>query len=96
MFEDSLIESGGKLKTKSKYWSLVTLGINAAILAALIIWPLLHPEALPTQLMATLLERAAALVTRLARQKASAGNPGWWVGRSSAATSSTLPQTAEP
>ena len=25
MFEDSLMESGGKLKTKSKYWSIVTL-----------------------------------------------------------------------
>jgi protein TonB len=53
MFEDSLMESGGKLKTKSKYWSIVTLCINGAILAALIIWPLLHPEALPTQMMAT-------------------------------------------
>ena len=25
MFEDSLMESGGKIKTKSKYWSIVTL-----------------------------------------------------------------------
>ena len=24
MFEDSLIESGGKLKTKSKYWAIGT------------------------------------------------------------------------
>ena len=55
MFEDALIESGGKLKTKSKYWSIATLALNALILAALIIWPLLHPEALPTQMMATLL-----------------------------------------
>jgi len=52
MFEDSLMESGGKLKTKSKYWSIVTLCINGAILAGLIIWPLLHPEALPTQIVA--------------------------------------------
>ncbi len=29
MFEDSLMESGGKIKTKSKYWSIVTLCINA-------------------------------------------------------------------
>jgi protein TonB len=55
MFEDSLMESGGKLKTKSKYWSIATFAINGLILAALIIWPLLHPEALPTQMMATLL-----------------------------------------
>src|ERR1700679_4100283 len=55
MFEDSLMESGGKLKTKSKYWSIATFALNGLILAALIIWPLLHPEALPTQMMATLL-----------------------------------------
>ena len=48
MFEDSLMESGGKLKTKSKYWTILTFSLNALILAALIIWPLLHPEALPT------------------------------------------------
>ena len=44
MFEDSLIESSGRLKTKSKYWSIVTLSLNGLIVAALIIWPLLHPE----------------------------------------------------
>ena len=47
MFEDSLMESGGRIKTKSKYWSILTLCLNGIILAALIIWPLLHPEALP-------------------------------------------------
>ena len=52
MFEDSLMESGGKLKTKSKYWSIVTFGVNGVILAGLIIWPLLHPEALPFRLEA--------------------------------------------
>ena len=34
MFEDSLMESGGKLKTKSKYWSIATFAVNGAILAA--------------------------------------------------------------
>ncbi len=29
MFEDSLMESGGKIKTKSKYWSILTLCLNA-------------------------------------------------------------------
>ena len=32
MFEDSLMESGGKLKTKSKYWSIVTFALNGLIL----------------------------------------------------------------
>jgi periplasmic protein TonB len=55
MFEDALMESGGKIKTKSKYWSIVTLILNGAILAGLAIWPLLHPEALPNNLMVALL-----------------------------------------
>jgi protein TonB len=55
MFEDSLMESGNRIKPKSKYWSFVALLLNGGALLALIIWPLLHPEALPTQMMATLM-----------------------------------------
>jgi protein TonB len=55
MFEDSLMESGNMIKPKSKYWSFVALLLNGGALLALIIWPLLHPEALPTQMMATLM-----------------------------------------
>jgi protein TonB len=55
MFEDSLMESGGMIKTKSKYWSIVTLILNGAVLIVLIIWPLFHLESLPSQMMATLL-----------------------------------------
>ncbi len=28
MFEDSLMESGGKIKTKSKYWMIATFVFN--------------------------------------------------------------------
>jgi len=31
MFEDSLMESGGKIKTKSKYWMIGTFVFNGAI-----------------------------------------------------------------
>ena len=55
MFEDSLIESGNRIKAKSKYWSILTLLLNCVALLALIIWPLLHPEALPKQIMAELM-----------------------------------------
>ena len=55
MFEDALMESGNRIKTKSRYWSLLTLGLNSGALIALIIWPLLHPQALPKQALATLL-----------------------------------------
>jgi protein TonB len=55
MFEDALMESSNGIKTKSKYWSILALIINCGVLIALMIWPLLHPEALPAQIMATLL-----------------------------------------
>ena len=47
MFEDSLMESGGKIKTKSKYWMIATFVFNGVILATMILIPLLYPEALP-------------------------------------------------
>jgi protein TonB len=55
MFEDSLMESGHRIKARSKYWSIVALFLNSGILIALIVWPLLHPEALPKQMMAALM-----------------------------------------
>lgn len=55
MFEDSLMESGNQIKARSKYWSIVALLINSGVLIALIVWPLLHPEALPKQVMAALM-----------------------------------------
>jgi periplasmic protein TonB len=54
MFEDSLMESDNRTKRQSK-WSFVALPLNFAALLALLIWPLLHPEALPKQMMATLM-----------------------------------------
>ena len=47
MFEDSTFESNGKIKTRSRFWMIATLAINGSILAALILIPLIHPEALP-------------------------------------------------
>ena len=55
MFEDSLMESDNRLRRKNKGWSFVAFLLNAAALVALVIWPLLHPEALPRQMMATLM-----------------------------------------
>jgi protein TonB len=55
MFEDSLMESGNKIKRRNKFWSLVAFLLNAGALFALVVWPLLHPEALPRQMMATLM-----------------------------------------
>ncbi len=55
MFEDALVESGGKLKTKSKYYTFVGIVLNGSIVAALILIPLIYPEALPKAAMSTLL-----------------------------------------
>jgi periplasmic protein TonB len=55
MFEQSLLESGKAMTAKSKYWPFISLFANSAAMVALILWPLLHPEALPTQMIATLM-----------------------------------------
>jgi protein TonB len=52
MFEDSLIESGGKLKTKRGAWTFFSFVLEAVLLGVLVLIPLLFTEALPkTQLM---------------------------------------------
>jgi protein TonB len=55
MFDDALIESAGKIATKSKWLSLGTFLLDAFVLASLILWPLLHPQALPNDAMQALL-----------------------------------------
>jgi protein TonB len=55
MFQDALMESGGKITTKSRYFSILGIVINGSILSALILWPLLHPLALPKQALTMLL-----------------------------------------
>ncbi|WP_433984427.1 hypothetical protein [Tunturiibacter empetritectus] len=55
MFESSLMESGGQIKTKSKYWMIGTFIFNGAILATMILIPLLYPEALPKTAMTAML-----------------------------------------
>ena len=49
MFEDSMFESAGKIKTKSKYWMIATAILNASVVITLVLIPLIYPEALPTR-----------------------------------------------
>ena len=52
MFEDSLIESGGKLKTSRGWTSLVSFFLQVMIIGVMVLIPLIFTEALPkTQLM---------------------------------------------
>lgn len=46
MFEDSTFESTGRIKTRSKRWMIAALGLNGSVLAAMILFPLVYPEAL--------------------------------------------------
>ncbi|HVU47532.1 MAG TPA: energy transducer TonB [Terracidiphilus sp.] len=48
MFEDSTFESTGAIRTRSRRWMLATLALNGSILVALILIPLIYPEALPS------------------------------------------------
>ena len=47
MFEDSLIESGGKLKTKRGWTSIVSFTIQLGIIGVMVLIPLIFTEALP-------------------------------------------------
>src|ERR1039457_7154178 len=53
MFEDSTFESANRIKSKSKYWMMVTFITNGSILLLLILIPLIYPEALPKTAMLT-------------------------------------------
>ena len=77
MFEDSLMESGGKIKTKSKWFSILAFVVNSSILIGLILWPLLHPEALPKQMMATKKEKAKPYEPKPKPMPARREKPDW-------------------
>jgi protein TonB len=55
MFEDSLIESGGKLKTKRGWTSLLSFLIQAMIVGVMVLIPLIFTEALPKAQLMTFL-----------------------------------------
>src|ERR1700747_3660937 len=47
MFEDSLIESGGRLKTKRGWTSIISFTLQVMIVGVMILIPLIFTEALP-------------------------------------------------
>ena len=60
MFEDSTFESTGRIKTRSRRWMLATLTLNGSILFALVLVPLIYPDALPGHFIPPLLVAPAA------------------------------------
>ena len=59
MFEDSTFESTGRIRTRSRAWMIAALAFNSFILLAIVLIPLLYPEALPRQAIAFLMEAPA-------------------------------------
>src|ERR1700760_3972680 len=55
MFEDSLIESGGKLRTKRGATTTVSFLVQICLLGVLVLIPLIYTEALPKQQLMTFL-----------------------------------------
>jgi periplasmic protein TonB len=59
MFEDALMESGGKIKTHRNWTSGVAAICNGCIASLLVLLPLLHPASLPKQTLSMLLAAPA-------------------------------------
>jgi periplasmic protein TonB len=60
MFEDSTFESTGRIKTRSRRWMFAALALNGSILVALVLVPLIYPDALPSHSIPPLLVVPAA------------------------------------
>lgn len=55
MFEDSTFESTGRIRTRSRGWMVAALALNSGILLAIVVIPLIYPEALPLHPLTILL-----------------------------------------
>jgi protein TonB len=69
MFEDSTFESTGRIRTRSRRWMIATFVLNASVLVALILIPLIYPEALPGKLMTILLTAPPSPPQEVSRQQ---------------------------
>jgi periplasmic protein TonB len=55
MFEDATFESTGSIRTGSQSWMIASLALNSSIMLALVLMPLINPQALPRQLVSILM-----------------------------------------
>jgi protein TonB len=63
MFEDSTFASTGRIRTRSRGWMVAASAFNGSILLALVLIPLMYPEALPRIGIAFLMEAPPAPTT---------------------------------
>ncbi|MGC2639129.1 MAG: energy transducer TonB [Acidobacteriaceae bacterium] len=52
MFEDSLVESAGRIRTRSRRYAAGSFALQAALLSVVVILPYIYPAALPRKLVA--------------------------------------------
>jgi protein TonB len=64
MFEDSTFESTGRIRTRSRGWLIAATLLNSSILLALILIPLIYPEALPNHQLPILISVPAPPATQ--------------------------------
>src|SRR3954451_4971933 len=55
MFEDSLVESAGRIKTKRGITTFLSFGLQMLLLGVMVLIPLIYTEALPKQQLMTFL-----------------------------------------
>jgi periplasmic protein TonB len=73
MFEDSLVESAGRIRTRSRRYVVGSFLLEAALVAVIILVPYLYPAALPQQyLTVPLIEPPRAPAQQMAEQHAAA------------------------
>lgn len=65
MFEDSLVESTGRIRTRSKWFAIGSFFLQAALLALLILIPYFYPAALPKQALTMMLVAPPPMRTEL-------------------------------
>lgn len=56
MFEDATFESSGRIRTRSRRWMFAAFLCNGSILLAMVVIPLIYPDALPRHMISILME----------------------------------------
>lgn len=73
MFEDSLVESNGRIRTRSRRYVIGTFLLEAALVAVIILVPYLYPAVLPTHYLSVpLIAPPPAPAPQMAQQRAAA------------------------
>jgi periplasmic protein TonB len=75
MFESATFDSRGVLPNQAPRWMLLTLAANLAIVAAMIVLPLIYPATLPDHLFHRILYAPSAAPASVAQTRSQSGQP---------------------